>query len=71
MKIVVESEEDFNAWMAEQPTFGSTMEESSQNVDRPEDTAGDGTPESMQEDSDGEMETENAPEGENAVASVE
>ena len=71
MKIVVESEEDFNAWMAEQPTFGSTMEESSQNVDRPEDTAGDGTPESMQEDSEGEMETENAPEGENAVASVE
>ncbi|MFV8226311.1 cytochrome c oxidase subunit II [Christiangramia aquimixticola] len=41
MKIIVETEEEFNAWMAEQPTFGSTMEDKSENVDRPEDTAGD------------------------------
>ncbi|MDR5589367.1 cytochrome c oxidase subunit II [Christiangramia sp. SM2212] len=27
MKIIVESEEDFNAWLEEQPTFGSTMED--------------------------------------------
>ncbi len=29
MKIIVESEEDFNAWLEEQPTFGSTIEDSS------------------------------------------
>lgn len=27
MKIVVESEEDYNAWLSEQPTFGETMEQ--------------------------------------------
>ncbi len=59
MKIIVESEEDFKAWLAEQPTFESSMEKNSENVDRPEDTAESGeTPategvdseESMKED---------------------
>ena len=73
MKIIVESEEDFNAWLEEQPTFGSTMEDSSENVDRPEDTAGDETPDSMEgeEGSEGEQETENAPQEDDAVAVVE
>ncbi len=45
MKIIVESEEDYKAWLAEQPTFGSTMEKQSQDANRPEDTAkGDETP---------------------------
>ncbi|TRO64243.1 cytochrome c oxidase subunit II [Christiangramia sabulilitoris] len=30
MKIIVESEEDYEAWLAEQPTFASTMEGSNQ-----------------------------------------
>ncbi|MCH4821954.1 cytochrome c oxidase subunit II [Gramella lutea] len=72
MKIIVESEEDFNAWLEEQPTFGSTMEDSSENVDRPEDTAGDDTPESMQEDGSEEgQEMENAPQEGEEVAVVD
>lgn len=73
MKIIVESEEDFNAWLEEQPTFGSTMEESSENVDRPEDTAGDGTPENMEgnDDAEGENDTENSSQEVDAVAVVE
>ncbi|AVR45305.1 cytochrome C oxidase subunit II [Christiangramia fulva] len=67
MKVIVESEEDFKAWLAEQPTFESTMEKSSENVDRPEDTAEGGeTPatkgvdsqESMKEDINVEEEQE-------------
>ncbi|WP_035715778.1 cytochrome c oxidase subunit II [Christiangramia echinicola] len=73
MKIIVESEEDFNAWLEEQPTFGSTMEESSENVDRPEDTAGVGTPENMEgnDDAEGENDTENSSQEVDAVAVVE
>jgi len=72
MKIIVESEEDFNAWMEEQPTFGTTMAENSENVDRPEDTAGDqdstneGGDDTQEEDN-----TERAPQEEDAVAVVD
>jgi len=38
MKIVVESQEDFDAWIAEQPTFGSTMEDQVKDADTSEDT---------------------------------
>ena len=48
MKIVVESEEDFQAWLEEQATFGSTMEDQNQDADSPNDTSGD---ESKEDDS--------------------
>ena len=38
MKIVVESEEDFNTWMEEQPTFGSTMADSNGDTESPAET---------------------------------
>ncbi|SDS17009.1 cytochrome c oxidase subunit II [Gramella sp. MAR_2010_147] len=38
MKIIVESEEDFNAWLEEQPTFGSTMEDQNKDADASEAT---------------------------------
>jgi cytochrome c oxidase subunit 2 len=74
MKVVVESEEDFNAWLEEQPTFSSVMAEQSENVDRPEDTAGDGESEDAGETREGmEDEEENTeePQESETVAVVE
>jgi len=71
MKIIVESEEDFNAWLEEQPTFGSTMAENSENVDRPEDTAGDGDePASDDDEGPNENETQPSLEENDVVATV-
>ena len=71
MKIVVESEEDFNAWLEEQPTFGSVMAEQSQDVDRPEDTTGGGgAPDESGADEE-EDETTEEPQESDAVAVVE
>ncbi|MUP44527.1 cytochrome c oxidase subunit II [Gramella sp. BOM4] len=73
MKIVVESEEEFNAWLEEQQTFGALMASQSENVDRPEDTAGDGdtdTPAETREDMEEDENTEE-PQESDAVAVVE
>ena len=71
MKIVVESEEDFNKWIDEQPTFASTMDDSSGS----EEEATEEQPESMQpSDPSGTQETENdteQPEENDAVAVME
>ena len=64
MKIIVESEEDFNAWLEEQPTFGSTIEDQNSDADSTEDTSG-------EEAGEGEQETENTPQEDDAVAVVE
>ena len=37
MKIIVESEEDYNEWLEQQPTFGSTMADSNEDAEMPED----------------------------------
>jgi len=65
MKIIVESEEDFNAWMEEQPTFGSTMEDQNKDADASEDTN------SGEEPSQEENGTEEPRENNNEVAVVE
>ena len=73
MKVVVESEEDFNTWLEEQPTFGSAMAEQSQDADRPEDTSGE-FPDEVEGDEDAESEnntSETTPSEENSVAVVE
>ena len=72
MKIVVESEEDFNAWLEEQPTFGSVMAEQSQDADRPEDTSGEFKDAvEGEEDSEGEDKKSETPQEDNTVATVE
>lgn len=72
MKIVVESEEDFNAWLEEQPTFGSVMADQSKDVDRPEDTSGSESPASEgEEDAEGEDNTNEQSQESEAVAVVE
>lgn len=72
MKIVVESQEDFNAWLEDQPTFGSVMAEQSQDADRPEDTSGE-VPDAVEgdEDAEGEENTNQTPQDSNPVAAVE
>ncbi len=65
MKIIVESEEDFNAWLEEQPTFGSTMEDS--NAPAESEDAAEEQPASEDE----EQETENTPQEDDAVAVVD
>lgn len=72
MKVVVESEEDFNAWLDEQPTFGSVMADQSQDADRPEDTSGESRPATEgEEDAEGEDKTNETPQEDNSVAVVE
>ncbi|MCG9971554.1 cytochrome c oxidase subunit II [Christiangramia crocea] len=72
MKIVVESEKDFNAWLEEQPTFGSVMADQSKDVDRPEDTSGSESPASEgEEDAEGEDNTNEQSQESEAVAVVE
>lgn len=72
MKIVVESEEDFNAWLEEQPTFGSVMADQSQDADRPEDTSGSESPASEgEEDAEGEDSTNEQSQESETVAVVE
>lgn len=70
MKIVVESEEDFNAWLEEQPTFGSVMADQSKDADRPEDTSGSENPASKDE-TEGEDNTTEQSQESNAVAVAE
>ncbi|QYA24366.1 cytochrome c oxidase subunit II [Gramella sp. MT6] len=65
MKIIVESEEDFNTWLEEQPTFGSTMEDS--NAPAESEEAAEEQPASEDE----EQETENTPQEDDAVAVVD
>ncbi len=65
MKIVVESEEDFKAWLAEQESFGTTMEKQSQDADRPENTA------KGAETSDAEGKEKEKPQADDEVAVVD
>ena len=68
MKIVVESEEDFNAWLEEQPTFGSTMAEQTSGAEATEENATDAP--AAGEEGTNEENTESTPEENDAMAVV-
>ncbi|MCM8568782.1 cytochrome c oxidase subunit II [Gramella jeungdoensis] len=68
MKIVVESEEDFNAWLEEQPTFGSVMADQNKDAGQTEDKGGSEDPASKEE---GEDSTNEQSQESEAVAVVE
>lgn len=70
MKIVVESEEKFKAWMAEQPTFGSTMAEQTSGAEATEDTAEDAPTSEEGEEGTNEENTETTPQESDAMAVV-